>query len=511
MSFDGQDAAAEPSALLNALKTIKDRWWIVAIAMIGGAVIASAVALTSTKQYTAESSLLIRQSNLQTLIDPSAAQGSEDPARLSATNLLLVTSTAVAKNVQAALGTKESVSELLGQISASANPDADIITIQATDPSAARGTRIANAFAEQFVAFERAQSQVQAAAGASRLRSELATLPAGSTPERAQLEQALRNVLALQAVTTGDATVVDTATSPSSPSSPNLKRAPVLGLLAGLAIGLAAVFLMDLFDRRIKTIEDFETAYGLRAIGSLPRLARPQGGTSPELLESFRILRSALSYLAGDSELRTVLVSSPVSGEGKTTVATGLAYATALAGQQVVLVEADFRRPSFQKQFGFEKQFDVGLYKAGLTNVLMGDASVEDVLNFPIEGLNTLRILPSGPFSPHPSDLLLRPEMALVIEELTRQADLVVIDTPPLLPVADTQVLLEQPVIDASLIVCRTYLTTRDQARRCRAVLEREQVSRAALVVVGGHEPAEYSYEPIVNGRRFGRKRVAAE
>jgi capsular exopolysaccharide synthesis family protein len=200
-----------------------------------------------------------------------------------------------------------------------------------------------------------------------------------------------------------------------------------------------------------------------------------------------------------------------VSGEGKTTVATGLAYAAALAGQQVVLVEADFRRPTFQKQFGFGEQFDVGLYKAGLTNVLMGDATVEDVLVSPIEGLNTLRILPSGPFSPHPSDLLLRPEMALVIEELTRQADLVVIDTPPLLPVADTQVLLEQPVIDASLIVCRTYMTTRDQARRCRAVLERERVSRAALVVVGGHEPAEYSYEPIVNGRRFGRKRVAAE
>lgn len=512
MSVDLQDrAAGPPSALLNAVQTLKDRWWMVVIAMIGGAAIAFAVAVTSTKQYTAESNLLIRQSNLQTLIDPSASANSEDPARVAATNLLLVTSTAVARNVQSALRTNESPSDLIAQISASANPDADIITVQATDPSAERAARLANAFADQFVAFERDQSQQQASAGATRLRSEIATLPTDATAERAQLVQALRNVLALQAVTTGDATAIDTATASSSPSSPNLKRAPVLGLLAGLAIGLAAVFLSDLFDRRIKTIEEFESAYELRAIGSVPRLSRPHLATSPELLESFRILRSALSYLAGESDLRTVLVTSAVSGEGKTTVAAGLAYATALSGQQVVLIEADLRRPSFQKQFGFQKQFDLGIYKSGLTNVLIGGASLDAALDTPIEGLTTLRILSSGPFSPHPSDLLMRPEMGMLIEELSRQADLVVIDSPPLLPVADAQVLLAQPAVDASLIVCRTYMTTRDQARRCRAVLERERVSKAALVVVGGHEAAEYSYEPIVNGRRRGRKRVPAE
>jgi tyrosine-protein kinase len=512
MSLDVQDRGdGQPSALLNGLQTIKDRWWMVAIAAVGGAVIAFAVAVASTKQYTAESSLLIRQSNLQTLIDPNASQNSEDPARVAATNLLLVSSTAVARNVKASLGTDESVSDLINQVSVSADPDADIITIQATDPSPTRAARIANGFAEQFVAFERAQSQVQAAAGATSLRNEIAALPAGSAAERAQLEQALRNVLALQAVTTGDATEVDVATPPSSASSPNLKRAPVLGLLAGLAIGLAAVFLTDLFDRRIKAIEEFEAAYDLRAIGSLPRLPGPQLGTSPELVESFRILRSSLSYLAGDSEVRTVLVTSAVSGEGKTTVAAGLAYATALAGHQVVLIEADLRRPSFQKQFGYEQQFDLGPYKAGLTNVLVGAVPVDDVLQAPIEGLTTLRIIPSGPFSPHPSDLLIRPEMALMIEELSRQADLVVIDSPPLLPVADAQVLLEQPVIDASLIVCRTYMTTRDQARRCRAVLERARIRKAALVVVGGHEAADYSYEPIVNGRRRAGESVAAE
>jgi tyrosine-protein kinase len=503
MSVNVQDqTGGPPSPLLNALQTLKERWWMVLVAMIGGAAISLGVALASTKEYTAESSLLIRTSNLQTLIDPNASANSEDPARLAATNLLLVTSSAVAKQVQLALRTTESASDLTAQISASANPDADIITIEATDPSPARAARIANAFADEFVAFERAQSQQQAAAGAARLRSEIASLPAGATAQRAQLLQALHNVLALQAVTTGDAAVVDRATRPSSPSSPNYKRAAALGLIAGLAIGLAMVFLSDLFDRRIKTIEDFEAAYDLRAIGSLPRYARPEPATSPQSLESFRILRSALGYLAADSNVRVVLVTSAVSGEGKTSVAAGLAYATALAGQQVVLIEADLRRPTFQQHF------DLGHDNRGLSTALIGGIAVEDVLHTPLEDVPTLKVLPSGPFPPHPSELLASREMTLVLEDLSRQTDLVVIDSPPLLPVADAQVLLEQPVIDASLIVCRTYMTTRDQARRCRAVLERERVSRAALVVVGGHEPAEYSYEPFANGGRKGRRRV---
>jgi capsular exopolysaccharide synthesis family protein len=503
MSVNVQEpAGAPPSPLLNALQTLKERWWMVLVAMIAGAAISLGVALASTKQYTAESSLLIRSSNLQTLIDANASANSEDPARLAATNLLLVTSSAVAKQVQTALRTNESASDLSAQVSASANPDADIITIQATDPDPNRAARIANAFADQFVAFERAQSQQQAAAGAARLRSEIASLPADATAQRAQLLTALHNVLALQAVTTGDATVVDRATPPSSPSSPNYKKAAILGLIAGLAIGLAAVFLMDLFDRRIKAIEEFESAYDLRAIGSLPRYARPEPATSPQSLESFRILRSALSYLADGSDLRTVLVTSAVSGEGKTTVASGLAYATALAGQQVVLIEADLRRPSFQQHF------DLGIDNRGLSTVLVGGVAVEDVLHTPLEDVPTLRVLPSGPFPTHPSELLASREMTLALEDLARQVDLVVIDSPPLLPVADAQVLLGQPVIDASLIVCRTYMTTRDQARRCRAVIERERVRRAALVVVGGHEPAEYSYEPFENGRRKGRRGV---
>ncbi len=476
---------------------------MVAIAAIAGLVISLGIAATSTKKYTGTSSVLIRASNLQTLIDPNAAQNSEDPARLTATNLLLVTSTAVADLVKSSLGTKESSSDLVSQINASANPDADILTIQATDPNPERAANVANAFADQFVGFERTQAQQQADAGAARLRSEIASLPPTATAQLAQLQQALRNVLALRAVTTGDATVIDRASKPLSATSPNPKRSAALGLLAGLAIGLAAVFLSDLFDRRIKAIEDFENAYDTRAIGSVPRMTRSQPLTSPQALESFRILRSALSYLAPDSEVRTALITSAVVGEGKTTVSVGLAYAAASAGQQVVLVEADVRRPTFRKHF------ELGSETRGLTTALVSDVSLEELLVQPVDSLPTLRVLPGGPFLPHTSDLLASRGMNQVLEELADSTDLVIVDSPPLLPVADAQVLLEQPGIDAVLIVCRTYMTTRDQVRRCRAVLERQFVANDALVVVGGHEPTEYGYEPTPNGGR--RRRTAAQ
>ncbi len=207
MSVNAPAEGSTPvSPLLEALQTLRERWWIVVLTMIVGAVISFGVAATSAKQYQAQSSLLIRSSNLQTLIDSNASQNAEDPARLAATNLLLVTSTAVGELVKQSLRTTESVCDLVAQIDASLNPDADIINITATDGDPERAARLANAFADQFVAFERNQAQQQAAAGATRLRSELASLPAAATAQRAQLLTALHNVLALEAVTTGDAT-----------------------------------------------------------------------------------------------------------------------------------------------------------------------------------------------------------------------------------------------------------------------------------------------------------------
>ena len=256
---------------------------MVAIAMIGGAAIAFAFAVTSTKQYTAESNLLIRQSNLQTLIDPSAAQNSEDPARLAATNLLLVTSTAVAKNVQSALRTNESISDL----------DKPGLGIRQPrrghhhDPGHRPESRTGGADRERLCRPVRGlRAGAVTVAGRSRRRppAQRDRRSAGrrdrgacpACPGAAQRARAPgRDHRRRDRDRYGHA--------PVEPFLPEPQASPVLGLLAGLAIGLAAVFLTDLFDRRIKSIEDFESAYDRRAIGSLPRLARPHLADEPRV------------------------------------------------------------------------------------------------------------------------------------------------------------------------------------------------------------------------------------
>ncbi|PTL58482.1 polysaccharide biosynthesis tyrosine autokinase [Paraconexibacter algicola] len=470
----------EPSASLAALRVLRERWWMALLVTVAVVVVWVGLAATQTKQYEATSTLLQGQSQLQGLINPSA-QASEDTTRDASTNVLLVRSVAVAQRVKRALRAPESPEELLDRVDAVAEPDADIITITVTDPSADRAKRLADAFADQFVAFRADADRRQIADGQDLVRRRLAALPQTATAERAQLEQTLQTINALSAVTTGGAQVVDRATVPTSAASPDLRRSALLALLLGLVLGLVLIYLIDLFDRRIKAGEDFEALYRLPALTTIPERPRdPATQRDRSLaLEPFRILRSSLGTLERDRPIRVVLVTSAVPGEGKSTTAAGLARAAALSGQQVVLVEVDLRRPTFQDQF------DLAGDPRGLTTALIGGTPVDTLARQVLPGLTTLRVLPSGPMPPNAAELLRSPQMGRVLDDLAATADLIVLDAPPLLPVADSQVLLDRPEIDAVLITARAYHTTREEVRRTRAVLDRFPGARAGLVVNG--------------------------
>jgi capsular exopolysaccharide synthesis family protein len=489
-STTGAEVSSERSALVEAARVVRERWWLIAVSFVVCLVITLALALHAQKQYTASASLLIRQSNLPALVDPTQAQPQDSTtlAHLQSDDVSLISSSPVAAAVKQMLHSSESVADLQSQVVATAGTTNDLITVSITDSSAALAAAKANAFATALVNYLNNAAQAQLVSGQARLRSELAQLKPGD-PGRSAVQQALKQVIALEAVTNGGASVVEPATVPSGPSSPRVKRDVAIGGAVGILIGVALAFLLDLFDRRLKSGEAIERLYGLSALTSVPLRRRLAGDREAQIdLEPFRILRDGLSYISLRKHAQVILVTSAVSGEGKTWVASGLGRAMASAGKSVALIEGDVHRPALKRQLGLESN------GRGLMNALVeGGNALDYVESSPL--FPSLSVLPSGPFTPNSAELLRLPAMGRALEELAREFEFVVIDGPPLLPVADAQVLLDNAAIDVVLVAARPYLTTRDQIRRAITVLKRHPDKGIGLVINAVRERSRGYYD----------------
>ena len=472
----------ESSPLIEGWRVVRERWKIIAITEVVCVVVIMAMSLSAQKKYEATAKLVIQPPAVSNLINPNASNNT-DPARDAATALLLIKSSAVAQRAAKAITPAEDPDDLLDQVDVTASPDANVVSVTASDPDPARAAQIADAFANGFVDFRVDQTKEALSEGQKHLQAQLDGLPANS-PAASALQQQITLLKELNAATTStsaDAQVFGTAGIPTAPSSPKPKRDFALAIIVGLVLGLAIVFLIDLFDRRIKSADDFETIYRLRSMTSVPQ-RMTEAATNRDrqaALEPFRILRNSLAYISVKPDIKIVMVTSAVPGEGKSTVSTGLARAAALAGQRVILVECDLRRPTFHQQF------DLGGDPRGLTTALIGGVPVAELVRPVHSGLRALTVLPSGPTPPNAAEVFLSAEMRGVLRELSELADLVVLDCPPLLPVADSHVLLDNPQVDACIVVGRAYHTTRDEARRARAVLDQHPLQALGLVING--------------------------
>ncbi len=499
-SVSRQQLSIERSALINAVRVLRERWRLVVLCFLVCAIVTAVVSKTSTKQYTATSTLLIRPSNLPALVDPTQAQSQDATtlARQLSDDASLAASIPVATQVKQTLGLSESVADLQGLVVASPSTTEDLMTISITDSRPERAATLANAFGNALVSYLTQSAQATLVSGKARLETQLAAL-APTDPSRNAIQQALTRITELQSVTTGGAQLVDPAAVPTSPSSPNVKRDTVVGGVVGIVLGLVLVFLLDIFDRRVKTVDELETLYGLPALTAIPLHKRePIGEREIQAeLEPYRILRDGLASISMREDTRVILVTSAVPGEGKTRVASGLARALAVAGRHVVLVEADLHRPGIATEFGIQPD------GRGLTSSLVKGVSPLQ-LTQEVPQLPTLSILPSGPRIRNSAELLGSPAMASALAELANEFEFVVLDGPPLLPVADTHALLDTPMIDVCLIVARPYLTTRDQIRGTLAVLTRHRDKGTGLVVNGARDVAADYYHYSQDSRNGG-------
>ncbi|BCW79821.1 polysaccharide biosynthesis tyrosine autokinase [Arthrobacter sp. NicSoilC5] len=387
----------------------------------------------------------------------------------------------VADRVIHALDLKTTADALLGSISVKVPLDtAEIrVTAQSTDPATAQRVADAwvNGLAAQVEAIETAPS-AEAVSGA-------ATTPDAGTQAGA--------ATAVRVLPLGKAVL------PASPTSPNTKLNLALGALAGLAHGVAYALIRRHLDRRIRRAGDIERLFGVPVIGTLPVDHRLDGNSTivdagsaaqmhdagGAMAEALRELRTNLSFLDVDQPPRVIVVTSSLQTEGKSTVTANLAVTMAAAGENVVVVDGDLRRPTLVDVFNL-------VPGVGVTDVLTGTANLADVLQ-PWGALPNLSVLGSGRIPPNPSELLGSRAMKNLLATLAKDA-VVLIDAPPLLPVTDAAVLSR--AADGAILVIRTGRTTQEQLDQSLGNLEKVKgrVLGAVLNYVPTKGTDAYSY-----------------
>ncbi len=263
-------------------------------------------------------------------------------------------------------------------------------------------------------------------------------------------------------------TVTHPAYLPAAPSSPKPVFNLALGLVLGLALGVGAAILRETLDTTVKGKEDLQRLTGSAPLGFIaddPDVTqRPlvvHVGAQSARAEAYRQLRTNLQYADIDNPIHSIVVTSSIPGEGKSTTSCNLAITMAEAGLRTVLVEADLRRPKVSHYMGLESAI-------GLTSVLTGGASLTDALQ--PWGHHGLWVLPSGPLPPNPSEILGSQHMIDLLKVLLDRADVVVFDAPPLLPVTDAAVLAR--IVDGAVLVVQAQRTKREQVTRCLEVLQ---------------------------------------
>jgi len=189
--------------------------------------------------------------------------------------------------------------------------------------------------------------------------------------------------------------------------------------------------------------------------------------------EAYRTLRTNLTFAEIDEPLRTLVVTSPAPGEGKSIVLANLAVAMAQGGRKTILVDADLRRPDLAAIFGVAN-------KQGLSTAIVGAGGLDESLLVDV-GIENLRLLPSGPLPPNPADLLGTGRMEQIIAALKQKADVVLFNAPPAVVVTDAAVLGAKT--DGVLLVIKTRRTRRDQAEKAKELLERAQVRIVGTVL----------------------------
>ncbi len=442
--------------LRDYLRILRKSWILIVVLALAGVAGAATFSILQTPRYSAESRVFVSTESGGTTSE--LVQGSTFTQARVKTYSSLVETPIVLLPVLSSLDLELTADELAESIEASAPLDTTLIVITVTDPDPVLAADIANATSQSLTA----------------VVEEIETTP-GSSESPVRL------------------TRVQDATVPTAPVSPNIPLNIALGLLVGLAIGVGVAVLREVLDNRIRNERDVELITDVPILGGIGfdpnAAARPlivQVDPLSPRAESFRTLRTNLQFVDIERASRAFVVTSALESEGKSTTAANLAIAMADAGFRVLIVDADLRRPKLANYMDLEGA-------VGLTDVLIGRAKLADVVQaWGRSGF--LWVLPAGMVPPNPSELLGSQAMQRLIEVFAEQFDVVLFDSPPLLPVTDAAVLAKK--VGGTILVVAAGRTQRNQLRGALMTLDNvgSTVSGIVLTMLPTKGPDAYGY-----------------
>lgn len=440
--------------LTDHLDLARRRWLSILLCTLLGVVLAIGATLLATPRYTSTTSVLFAVQSANSAGD--LAQGSTYAEKQVQSFSEVATAPIVLEPVIQRLGLQETPAQLAKQVSASVPQKTVIIEISVLDADPTKAAAIANAIGD-----------------------ELSHQAANLTPRTPQGQEAVR------------ATIISPAAPATSPTSPKKSQNLLLGLLLGLMLGYGQALVREISDTRVRSDADIERVTDVSIIGRVPVDDLDDHQIAIEIdplgrsAEAYRRLRTNLQFLNVDGGPRTVAVTSSLPGEGKTTTTINLALALAESGQRVLVIDGDLRRPRLARTLGLESS-------VGLTTVLIGRAELGDVVQ--PYGLVGLHVLASGTIPPNPSELLGSRRMTALLDEALQTYDIVLIDTPPLLPVTDAAVLAR--MVGSTVLVASCGVVHRPELADALTSLESVSANIGGIVLnkVRRRDQSAYAY-----------------
>lgn len=459
--------------------TVLRRWlWLLIASVLLAAGAAFLVSSALPKTYEAKVTLIVGQSLQSANPDYSQLLASQ---RLSQTYADLVTTQPLLSRVIDREGLDVTAEDLRKLVKSDAPRDSTLVSITVTDPDPVRVAAIANTIADELIAASPAISgrdsdvqrfvddnlkSVQAQIVDTQTETNRLTVLQTRTPDQESRLQVLQARLVtlsqtyatlLQSSSQSGSnllTVVDPAIAPDQASSPRVLLNTVLAGLVGLLLAIGAAYLIEYLDDTLKSPDDVEAATGLPTIGTIIQMKGDQGRSpiyrmatilyprSPAA-EAYRTLRTNIEFTSLEAPARTILVTSSIPGEGKTTTASNLAAVFAQAGHETLLVDVDLRKP------GVHKMFDLPNTQ-GLTDLLRSD-------DLPVHRVaqrteqEHLSVITTGPLPPNPAELIRSTRMRSVLDRIAQSAEFVIVDSPPLQAVTDAAIL--SSLVDGTVLV----------------------------------------------------------